>query len=423
MPTSSSSRGAPGVNEAPGTWTRTTLGQLACYLRNGVFASRPSDDDTGTPILRISAVRDLAVDLRDIKFVQGVPRDVQAKYFVEEGDLLFTRYNGSRRLVGICARVPVHTRRIMHPDKLIRVVVDPDTVDSRFIAYQMASPAVRTFLEPRIRTTAGQSGVSGGDIKAIPVVVPSLSQQRRIVEILEDHLSRLDAAAAQVATVQQRLETWRRLTLDRLVRELASGTTKLSSLIERVEAGRSFGGSAAPAGLDEWGIIKVSAMTWGAFDAHENKAVPADRVDPRFEIRPGDVLVSRANTTEYVGAPVLVVATRPRLLLSDKSLRLVPRPGIDRSWLATVLGVRSTRRQVSRLATGTKDSMRNISQSSLLSVEVPLASEQQQREVVDRAAAIQDRAKQLNAELSSTLVRGQTLRRALLAAAFSGRLT
>jgi type I restriction enzyme S subunit len=254
------------------------------------------------------------------------------------------------------------------------------------------------------------------------VPLPSLAEQQRIVEVLEDHLSRLEAAAAQVEAVQQRLWSWRRLAIDRLVCEQASGTTRLADLVARVEAGRSFGGTAPPAGPDEWGIIKVSAMTWGSFKAEENKVVPADKVDPRYEIQSGDVLVSRANTTEYVGSPVLVTSTRPRLLLSDKSLRIIPKPGTDRAWLATVLGARGTRRQISRLATGTKDSMRNISQSSLLSVEVPVANARQQREVVARAALVEGRAKQLDTELSNSLRRGRTLRRSLLAAAFSGRL-
>lgn len=107
----------------------------------------------------------------------------------------------------------------------------------------------------------------------------------------------------------------------------------LNSLVGRMEAGKSFGGSAPPATGDEWGVIKVSAMTWGEFRPHENKAVPADKVDPRFEIAPGDVLVSRANTTAYVGAPVLVRSTPPRRLLSDKSLRLVPRSDVNQEWL------------------------------------------------------------------------------------------
>ena len=86
----------------------------------------------------------------------------------------------------------------------------------------------------------------------------------------------------------------------------------LAELIEDISAGKSFGASAAPAREGEWGIIKVSAMTWGEFKAGENKAVSTDRVDPRFEIREGDLLLSRANTAEYVGASVVVGPVRPR---------------------------------------------------------------------------------------------------------------
>ncbi|MEV0974474.1 restriction endonuclease subunit S [Microtetraspora glauca] len=155
---------------------------------------------------------------------------------------------------------------------------------------------------------------------------------------------------------------------------------KLGDLLLRIEAGKSFTCEPRPAEDDEWGIVKVSAMTWGTFRESENKAVPAYReINPAYEIRPGDILVSRANTEEYVGAPVLVGDCRPRLLLSDKSLRLVPSSELNRSWLLHVLKSPTVRKAISARATGTKDSMRNISQQALSEIEVlvPPADEQQ----------------------------------------------
>src|SRR5262249_367174 len=149
-------------------------------------------------------------------------------------------------------------------------------------------------------------------------------------------------------------------------RAVAEGSARfLGDLVSRIEAGRSFGGPGRRADAEEWGVIKVSAMTWGEFRADENKAVSADAVDPRWEIKPGDLLVSRANTTEYVGAPVLVRETRWRLLLSDKSLRLVLDGDVNKEWLLYALSAPQTRRQISAAATGTSDSMRNISQAKL----------------------------------------------------------
>ncbi|WP_330233119.1 restriction endonuclease subunit S [Nocardia sp. NBC_00508] len=156
--------------------------------------------------------------------------------------------------------------------------------------------------------------------------------------------------------------------------ELPEGWTRvpLRNLLAQIEAGKSFGCEPRPAELDEWGIIKVSAMTWGKFLEHENKAVPAGReIDPRHEIQPGDILVSRANTAEYVGAPVLVGNCRKGLLLSDKSLRLIPAEGVDKQWLTYALSSPTVRQHITKLSTGTKESMRNISQAKLLSIEVP----------------------------------------------------
>jgi type I restriction enzyme S subunit len=164
-------------------------------------------------------------------------------------------------------------------------------------------------------------------------------------------------------------------------------------------------------------------MTLGVFRPGENKAVSTDAVNELLEIKSGDLLVSRANTSAYVGASVLVEATRPRLLLSDKSLRLIPTPGVDIRWLAAALAAPSARRQISALATGTKDSMRNISQKSLLSVTLPAASTDQQQRVVTKRQDIISRRQHIAAQLEKALRQGMNLRRALLAAAFSGRLT
>src|SRR6266496_3984722 len=112
----------------------------------------------------------------------------------------------------------------------------------------------------------------------------------------------------------------------------------IGDLLLRIEAGKSFRCETRPASLSEWGIIKVSAMTWGAFREDENKAVPAGvDFNPDYEIKPGDILVSRANTEEYVGAPVMVDGCRSHLLLSDKSLRLVASDHLNSRWLYYML--------------------------------------------------------------------------------------
>lgn len=169
----------------------------------------------------------------------------------------------------------------------------------------------------------------------------------------------------------------------------------VGDLLVGSDAGKSLKCDPRPAAPDEWGIVKVSAMTWGEFRPGENKALLDEGlVNPAYEIHAGDILVSRANTVEHVGAPVLVGEVRPRLLLSDKSLRFKPGSGVDRDWFTYWLRSPAVRKAVSAKASGTSDSMRNISQPDLKAIAIPVPPTGEQRRM---AAAIDDQLTRLDA--------------------------
>ncbi len=401
------------MSGAPDSWRVVKLGDVAdTALGKMLDAARPKGD-IRVPYLRNVNVQWGRVELADVLDV-ALSCEERERFSLEEGDLLVCEGGEVGRAAIWSGGIPN-----MAYQKALHRVRSRGELDLRYLRYLLEHYASTGALASRATGSTIQH-LPQQQLRELPVPLPDITVQTRIVEILEDHLSRLDAAQRLLTNGLQRVETWRRVTLDALVRETAAGTTRLGALVERVEAGKSLGGSAPPAGPGDWGVIKVSAMTWGEFRPQENKKIPADKADPRYEIRPGDVLVSRANTTEYVGAPVYVDQTPKRLLLSDKSLRLVPNEGVENRWLATVLAARSTRIQVSALATGTKDSMRNISQQSLLSVTVPRATPDQQTHVVRRAKEVEDAAMTLGRDLERGASRARALRKALLVAAFSG---
>ncbi len=303
----------------------------------------------------------------------------------------------------------------------IRVRLKHD-VDPRWVMYALRRPEARRWAEQHLHGV-GRPRLGLKLIKQIPVPLPSLDVQRRIVELLETHLSRLEDGCSSVAQSADRLLALRQSLRKSAIERLKGETVPLGELVAKIEAGRSLGKSAPSATESEWGIIKVSAMTWGEFRPDENKRIPAHFADPRYEIRRGDLLVSRANTSAYVGASVVVGDVRPRLLLSDKSLRLVPKRWVNPWWLNEVLQSPSVRAQISALATGTKDSMRNISQGALLSVQVPKASAQEQAAMLQHLESLALAVERLEVELERARHQGQQLQRALLSAAFSGRLT
>src|SRR5262245_28713132 len=95
----------------------------------------------------------------------------------------------------------------------------------------------------------------------------------------------------------------------------------IGDLIERIETGKSVKClERPPVGLEK-GLVKISAVTWGEFNEEESKTLLDDsHLKPDEKIQLGDLLISRANTLELVGACVLVKKLSKNLYLSDKVL-------------------------------------------------------------------------------------------------------
>ncbi len=197
---------------APEGWVWVRLDQLQTHLRNGI--SRKPDSDAGLPILRISAVRPLSVDTNDVRFLGGNLQDY-ADYVLKPGDLLFTRYNGNPALAGVCGMVRTIERTTVHPDKLIRVRVVNEMCLPAFLEVVLSIGKPRDFIASRIRTTAGQAGISGGDLRGTPVPLAPVSEQGRIVAEVERRLSVIGELEIQVEANLKRAERLRQSILKR----------------------------------------------------------------------------------------------------------------------------------------------------------------------------------------------------------------
>ena len=118
---------------------------------------------------------------------------------------------------------------------------------------------------------------------------------------------------------------------------------------------------------------KRSLITWGVFDERENKALlPDTKPKPKLEIKTGDLLFSRKNTYELVGASAFVHKTRSKLLLPDLIFRLKVKSQVNPVYLWQALSQSSMRKEISRLASGSAGSMPNISKAKLRILKVSL---------------------------------------------------
>ncbi|WP_107430852.1 restriction endonuclease subunit S [Streptomyces sp. CS057] len=192
----------------------------------------------------------------------------------------------------------------------------------------------------------------------------------------------------------------------------------LKSLLKKVETGWSPVCEPKPPGADEWGILKLSAVTSGAFIESEAKRFP-DQLTPRpaYEVKSGDILMSRANGVQaLVGVTCSVGDVRPKLLLPDLVFRLVPDPGVlEAEFLSIALTSVDARRQIDSVMRGTSGQYK-VSQADVRGLEIPDLCLPDQRRIVAAHTAFYQRI----AALQESLNKLSIVRRGIIGKAMSG---
>ena len=173
--------------ELPQGWVWASVEQLSESVRNGL-SKTPNTELRGYPIFKINAVRPMTVNFTAIKHIE-IDDSEAAEYWVEVGDVLVTRYNGSVDLLGVFGMVKNVPQRTLYPDKLIRI--KPLIVAELGGAWMEMCGNVgvsREHLVARVKTTAGQTGISGEDLKRTPIPLPPVAEQEIALAVLEEKL-------------------------------------------------------------------------------------------------------------------------------------------------------------------------------------------------------------------------------------------
>jgi type I restriction enzyme S subunit len=262
------------------------------------------------------------------------------------------------------------------------------------------------------------------------IPLPEPDEQRRIVAEIEKQFTRLEAGVAALRRVQANLKRYRAAVLKaacegRLVPpEKPWNTTDLGKVLTRIKAGKSFRCEERPPNSNEIGVVKVSAVTWGAYDESESKTcLDASRVETQFLVQPEDFLFSRANTIELVGACVIAKKVNLRVMLSDKILRFSFSAEVLPTWVLYWLRSQFGRREIERLATGNQMSMRNIGQDRIRQIRITLPPLAEQKRIVAEVERRLSVVEELEAVVSANLQRATRLRQSILQKAFTGELT
>jgi len=337
----------------------------------------------------------------------------------QPGDVLFARITPCLEN-GKLAQVPSGLERVGGSTEFI-VVRPGHLVDWGYLYYWCMEPSVRSKAKALMAGATGRMRLGAADLRQFRIPLPPMDEQRRIVALLEDHLSRLDAAQQGVLNALSRSSALRDAVLATAVAEAARSTgvvierlgslAKVSSGLTPLKGNRAFYDNGTipwiTSGDLHQGLITRSTqfVTQEALDQTTLKIVPA-----------GSLLIAMygegktRGTTAELGIDATTNQACAAIAVRDDALR---------PWVRLVLDANYGK--LRRLAAGGVQP--NLSLGVVKAIEIPLLRPDLRDELLARRTALDDAHSRLREQLDVAHRRGISLRRALLAAAFSGQLT
>lgn len=398
-----------------------------------------------TPIT-VHLTGEISVRVRDVPY-KG------AMFAAYPGDVVFSKIDARNGAIGV---LPADIDKAVVTPEFPVFVADPARLDGQFVKLVLRTGGFIEALKRKASGTSGRKRITPEAFQDLRIPLPPLAEQMAIVAAWRDAVEKAMALEAEAVEIERQaveafdsalgyapskplpdrpvfianfkhIDRWSHEGILRAIVDGASGNAsalpmvELGNVIADLENGWSPKCLSRPAESHEWGVLKLGAVSFGAFDQSENKALPKHlKPRPALEVTAGQVLISRANVTRLVGATALVRHTRDKLMLCDKIFRVVPldTAPILPAFLTEVLRTSDVRRQIEAKVTGTSPTMKNISKPALLGLRFPLPQKADQEIMVNSledargksaallAAAANIRA-QARIDLESTVYAGE----------------
>jgi len=255
-----------------------------------------------------------------------------------------------------------------------------------FAKYLIRSPAFRSRLSNFINKAVNQTSVSIGNLKTIPVSVPSLEDQRRIA----DTLDRAEALRAKRrAALAQLDELVKSIFIEMFGDPAANPKGWPICNIGYVLESASYGTIEKSEAIGGYPVLRMNNITrTGEMDLTDLKFMDlADSQKERYLVQVGDVLFNRTNSAELVGKTAIFRDTRP-MAYAGYLIRLRVNKQNDPEYLSAFLNTDYSKRMLRGMYKSIIG-MANINATEIQAMKIPQPPLSLQQEFARRVAAVE----------------------------------
>ena len=299
-------------------------------------------------------------------------------------------------------------------------LIPPVGVESRYVYWYLrhATPTIR---ELGSGTTFRE--LSKKRVNAVPFVLAPTAEQGRIVTAIEEHFSRLDGVDASLDVAEIRCKALIRSVLVGSMPKDLPENWQLKTVAEAGETG--LGRQRSPKyhnGRNMRPYLRVANVFEDRIDTSSIMEMHFEEADfEKYKLRNGDVLLNEGQSPELLGRPAIYRGEPPDVAFTNSLIRFVPGPGVTSEWALLVFRRHLHARRFMRESRITTN-IAHLALGRFRTVEFPIPPLNVQDEGVASTRASLSSVDQLIDQIHSARARTDTMRRAVLAAAFSGQL-
>ena len=183
------------------SWETAKLGDISSNIQTGPFGSQLHQSDyseEGTPVVMPKDLIDGHISEASIARVSIEHVELLSRHKIENGDILYSR----RGDVGRCAFATEKEKGWLCGTGCLRVTIDAKKAISRFVFYQLQKPETIGWVEKHA-VGATMLNLNTSILGNVPIEVPPIEAQSRIVEILSAYDNLIENNQKQIKLLEE----------------------------------------------------------------------------------------------------------------------------------------------------------------------------------------------------------------------------
>ena len=185
----------------PSAWGKVFLGELVSTIRNGT-TSQQMDYATPFPVTRIETISEGLINFSRVKYLARP----EPAYLLKKNDILYSHINSIKHMGKVALYDGMSP--LYHGMNLMLLRPNESKVHPKFLFVYLSSEFGRAHARKECKSAINQASLGQGDIKNLKIHLPSLSEQRRIAEILDtidEAIQKTEALIVKLKAMKQGL--------------------------------------------------------------------------------------------------------------------------------------------------------------------------------------------------------------------------